>query len=254
MWKIQNDFSSCTSKRDPSSKVKVKFRGKEYEGSVTVAKKGRKTPAYRLWYSDKLSYKLKNAFLMSFVRDIENRLRKATKRRQEKNIEDEIPFWEFLDIEYSRDDRIFLFKAYYIQKPQFSELFKHLIKSTILHKIDDELKDKPPFKIYKTEWTPRDELEFELGAQNVLYTLIDTKKKLMYIGEASKLVARLTQDHPSIPKWDYFRYNVLPNEIAPNRKILERMIIRDFASILENKGNKSCIKISDYKLTNDKID
>ena len=253
MWGIQEDFSSCTSRRDPSSKVTVKFNGNSYDGWVTVAKKGRVTPAYRLWYSEMLSHKLKDVFLMSFVRDIENRLRKA-RGRQERSIEDEIPFWEFLDIEYSREDRAFFFKAYYIQKPQFSELFKRFVQSPILHKIDDELSNKPPFRIYTTEWKQRGELEFEIGTHNVLYTLIDTRNKLVYVGEASNLVARLRQDHPSIPNWDFFRYNVLPNEIAPHRKTFERMMIRDLASILENKGGVDCIGISDYKLANEKIE
>ena len=91
---------------------------------------------------------------------------------------------------------------------------------------------KPPFRIYKYRWIPRTELEFEIGANNVLYTLIDTKNKVLYTGEAGNLVKRLIQDYPSIPKWDCFRYDVLPNEIATRRKTFERMIIRDFASVI----------------------
>jgi len=253
MWRIQDDFSSCTSRKDPSSRVQIEFRREKFDGWVTIAKEGRKTPAYRLWYSDQLAFKLKDVFLMSFVRDIEDRLRRA-KGDKETSIEDEIPFWEFLDIEYSREARLFLFEAYYIQKPPFSELFSRFVESPVLHKIDDELSEKPPFRIYKTRWRPRAELEFELGANNVLYTLIDTKNKLVYIGEASNLVDRLRQDHPLIPGWDYFRYNVLPDEIAPHRKTLERMIIRDFASVLESKADVDSIRISEYRLANEKID
>ena len=253
IWKIPEDFSNCKSKGDPSSKVQVEFQKGKFEGWVTIATKGRKTPAYRLWYSDLLTYELKDVFLMSFVRDIEDRLRKS-KGIKKTNIEQEIPFWEFLDIEYNRDEKLFRFVAYYTQKPTFSELFKRFIESPILHKVDDELDEKPPFRIYKNRWRPRAELDFEIGANNVLYTLIDTKNKLIYFGEAYDLVERLRQDHPSIPNWNYFRYNVLPNQIANHRKNLERMIIRDFASVLENKGKIDSIKISDYKLANDKID
>lgn len=253
IWKIPEDFSKSKSKRDPSSKVKVEFQKEKYEGWVTIATKGRKTPAYRLWYSDSLTYELKDVFLMSFVRDIEDRLRKS-KGIKKTNIEQEIPFWEFLDIEYNRNERLFRFVAYYTQKPTFSELFKRFIQSPILHKIDDELDEKPPFRIYKNRWRSRAELDFEIGANNVLYTLIDTKNKLIYFGEASNLVKRLRQDHLSIPNWNYFRYNVLPNQIASHRKTFERMIIRDFASVLENKGKIDSIKISDYRLANDKID
>lgn len=251
MWGIQEDFSTCQSRKNPNSKVKVNFNNKEYDGWVTIAPEGRKTPAYRLWYTPDLSYELEDAFLMSYVRDIEDRLRKS-KGLKETNIEQEIPFWEFLDIEYDRELKTFYFKAYYTVKPAFSELFKHFIESPILHKIDDELMQKPPFRIYKTDWKPRSAVEFELGASNVLYTLIDTKNKLLYVGEAANLVDRLRQDHPKIPSWDYFRYNVLPNEVAPHRQTLERMAIRDIASILENGPAK--IRFSEYKLTNDKID
>lgn len=100
----------------------------------------------------------------------------------------------------------------------------------------------------------RAELEFEIGANNVIYTLIDTKNKLMYVGETPNLVKRLRQGHPSIPKWGYFRYNILPNVLASRRKTFKRMIIRDLASLLENKGGIHSFKISEYKLTNDKID
>lgn len=64
---------------------------------------------------------------------------------------------------------------------------------------------------------------------------MDTKNKLIYVGEASNLVERLRQDHPTIPKWDNFRYNVLPIELSHHRKDLERMIIRELASLLESK-------------------
>jgi hypothetical protein len=253
IWKIAEDFFECKSKSNPSSKVHVEFQGRKYDGWVTIASEGRKTPAYRLWFSDSLTYELKDAFLMSFVRDIEDRLRKS-KGIKNTNIEQEIPFWEFLDIEYNRDGRLFRFVAYYTQKPTFSELFKRFIESPILHKIDDELQEKPPFRIYPNIWRSRTELDFELGANNVLYTLIDTKDKLIYVGEAHNLVKRLRQNHRAIPNWNYFRYNVLPSQIAKYRKTFEKMVIKDLASVLENKGNIKPIGISEYKLANDKID
>lgn len=91
-------------------------------------------------------------------------------------------------------------------------------------------------------------------AQNVIYMLIDTKNKLLYVGEAQDLVKRLSQPYPTIKDWDYFRYNVLPDKLAPYRVVLERMLIRDFASLLKNKKDVKCISISDYSLANDKID
>lgn len=72
--------------------MEIEFESKRYNGSLTVAKQGReKSPAYRLWFSDELAYELKNTFIMSYVRDIEARLRDA-KGTKDKEIEDEIPF------------------------------------------------------------------------------------------------------------------------------------------------------------------
>jgi hypothetical protein len=84
--------------------------------------------------------------------------------------------------------------------------------------------------------------------------LLDTKGRQFYVGEAEDLVKRLLQPHASIPKWDFFRYNVLPSELAPYRVALERALIRDFASVLKNKKGVPTYEIGDCILTNDKVD
>ena len=181
------------------------------------------------------------------MRDIESNL-------QQRDVENEIAFWEFLDIEYDKTNRTFYFTAHFTQKPSFPELFRRLISSPIIRKIDDEVYGKGGGRIYKQTWKPRSEIETELGAVNVIYTLIDTKNKLLYIGEAAHLVRRLLQGHNSIKDWDYYRYDVLPEELTKHRVSLERMLIREFACLLENKKDNQVISISDYKLANDKID
>lgn len=226
------------------------MENKSYYGWVTIAKEGRVTPAYRLWFSEELLYRIKSVFLMSYMRDIEARLRKEKRI----NIEDEIPFWEFLDIEYDNDNKTFYFNAYYTQKPNFPELFERLIGSPKLHKIDDELDNKGLFRIYKQDWKSREELDSELEIENVLYFLIDTKKKLLYIGEASRLVKKLKQEHCGIENWDYYRYNVLPDQLSKHRVQFERMLIRDFVALLDNSKGLGKFNISEYKLVNDKID
>ncbi len=54
MWNIQGSFSHVNSKKLDDSKVKVTFEGVTYSGNVTSAHKGRKTPAYRLWFNESL--------------------------------------------------------------------------------------------------------------------------------------------------------------------------------------------------------
>ena len=249
MWGINEQFQGIDTKRNPKSKVKILFQKSEFEGWITEAAKKRVTPAYRLWYTDELVFGLKDSFLMSYMRDIESRLRKDVK-----NIEDEISFWEFLDIEYDESDRTFHFTAYYTQKASFPELFKRLVGSPALHKIDRELKQKDEVKIYKQDWKQRVLFETELGAENVIYMLIDTKKKLFYVGEAQNLIRRFLQGHNAIKEWDYYRYDVLPNQLMQYRLEIERMLIRDFATIMKSKESISSIEVSSYILVNEKID
>ena len=84
--------------------------------------------------------------------------------------------------------------------------------------------------------------------------LADTKKKLLYIGEAIDLVKRLLQNYPTIPDWDCFRYDVLPDEFMEFRVTLERMMIRSYATVLANKKKIDTLDFSTYRLANDKID
>jgi hypothetical protein len=248
MWSLQQMYGEVTSRNDPKSKALIIYEGSEYPAWVTTAPHGRKSPAIRMWYSPLLSLELKRAFLMSYMRSLESALAKVT------DIEQSIPFWEFLDIEFDKTQRLFRFVAYYRQQPSFPHLFKRLIGSPALRKVGDEIEGKAHVRIYKQDWKARSELEFELGAQNVIYMLIDTKEKRFYIGEAADLVKRLTQPHSSIPNWNHFRYSVLPVELAPYRIALERMLIRDFAAVLKNKKQILWHQIGDCELANDKLD
>jgi hypothetical protein len=250
MWGLPSFFQNVTSKKSTDSQVAIRYEGQIFNGWVTVAKQGRSSPAYRLWFEDSLAHELKYTFLMSYMRSLEQSLTTGKKN----DIEIEIPFWEFLDIEFNQAKREFVFVAYYKQEASFPNLFERLISSPVISKIADELENKKEDRIYKQNWKPREELEYELGALNVIYMLIDTKNKLLYIGEAQDLIRRLSQTYPTIKDWDYFRYSVLPDKLGPYRVVLERMLIRDFAALLKNKRDVHFISISDYSLANDKID
>jgi hypothetical protein len=56
----------------------------------------------------------RETFLMSHVRDLESRLRNDTS-----DIETQIPFWEFLDIEFDQSAKRFYLTAHYAQSPPF---------------------------------------------------------------------------------------------------------------------------------------
>lgn len=169
MWGLQKIYGDITSTKDPRSDAAVIFRGKEYRAWVAMTPH-RRNSAFRLWYTPDLSLELKRAFLMSYMRSLEGALGQNTE------VEQAIAFWEFIDIEFDASRRLFKFVDHYRQKATFPNLFARLIGSPALRRVADEVEGKGKTRIYKQDWKARSELEFEIGAQNVIYMLLTVKK------------------------------------------------------------------------------
>lgn len=185
MWDITSVFPNKGGRRDPESQVKLRFKGAQFNGAVTWYRRGASAVAYRLWFEDALRYALADAYVMSHMRDLEERLRAASGYAGD--VEQEIPFWEFLDIEFDPPAKAFDLTAYYVQKPSFPELFRRLADAPPLKRVRDELAGKATARIHKQLWKPRSEFETEIGATNVIHMLADTVDRLLYVGEADAL-------------------------------------------------------------------
>ena len=154
IWNLDLYYENVTSIKEKKSETKIMFKGSEYHGNVVSIKRGEKKPIYRLSFSELLVGELKNVFLMSHMRGIEQELNKEVK------VENEIPFWEFLDIEFNESEKSFHLTAYYRQKPTFPELFSNLINSPALAKAENKTLDKSTKpKIYSNDWLPRSALD-----------------------------------------------------------------------------------------------
>ena len=250
IWEIEREFSEARSSHDIRSEVKIIFKKKAYSGRV-VKVKSTNGFKYRLYFEGELGRKLQDIYIMSHMRAIEAELSDGLSHRQ---IEKEISFWEFLDLEFDVENKTFFFTASFTVKPQFPELFNRLTASAPLKSIAASLLSGDDARIFKQDWKPREEYKFEVGANNVIYMLLDTAKKLLYIGEANSLVTRFNAGHQDVKDWDYYKYNVLPEPLTQYRLAIERMLIRDLAALLNNKQNIPTINISEYKLVNRKID
>jgi hypothetical protein len=244
-------FPGVLKKANPKARVAIFFERKLYKGwVVSTHPKVRANKVYRFHFDEDLLQLLKEVFLMSHMRWLESRLREDTT-----DIETEIPFWEFLDIEFNARKKEFYLTAHYKQAPTFPKLFKNLIGSTLIKRLEDEITHPGQPRIRKQDWKPRSKLETEVGTENVIYMLIDEKKKLLYVGEAESLVPRLKQLRPEIRDWDFYRFDELFPMTKPERVAIERMIIRIFASVLENRAGIAAKFISSkYRLANLKID
>jgi len=253
-----------SSRKHPSSKVSIDFvDGKKttsFDGWVLIVKYSkknqRKTPTVRLFFDDGLKKKLRQKFSMSHMRDLERRMREErTGRCTPSDIESEIPFYEFLDIEWDAGNRKFIFRPHYIQAPIYDELFTHLQSKHILDRIENELSNSAKINITKGNWKERGEIKSEIHTENVIYTLIDENNSEIYVGEASNLANRFKQKRHEIPGWTHYRVDQLPPEFDDKMRVtLERMMIRSFASLLDNNAGVESMGISDFVLTNKRVD
>ncbi len=253
LWSIKKLFNNVRSKNDNNSNILILFQKSEYEGHIAKIKYSGSSYRYRIYFSQDLMHKLREVYLMTYMRTLEGKLRKLDKNKNI-DVEREISFWEFIDIEFNAKKRVLILTDHYKQKPTFPELFKHLAGSPALKNIDDKINNNEKVKIHKNNWKNREHYKKEIDAENIIYILADTKNKLLYVGEAKKLISRFNSGHKEIPNWDFYKYNLLPKEYDYHRLTIERMIIRDFAAILDNNQGINTLSISEYKLANKKID
>jgi hypothetical protein len=112
------EIFSESSKKHPSSKVIVEFiddkKSSTHDGWVTTTKfrekwAAKRKPVMRFSFDARLTTKMQNKFSMSYARDVE-RKRKEYKVSE---IEAEMPFYEFLDIEWDKENRKFLLRPHF---------------------------------------------------------------------------------------------------------------------------------------------
>jgi len=253
-----------SSKEHPSSKVSIDFiadkKTTTFDGWVLTVKYSekwaRKTPTVRLSFDDDLKRKLRQKFRMSHMRDLERRMREErTGKCTPADIESEIPFYEFLDIEWDVENRKFILRPHYVQAPIYDELFTHLQSKHVLDRIENELGSGTKLKITKGNWKERDEIQKEIHTDNVIYTLIDVNNSEIYVGEASNLANRFKQKRHEIPEWTHYRVDQLPDGFDDKMRVrLEKMMIRSLASLLENNAGIESMDISDFVLKNKRVD
>lgn len=252
MWSISECFPGLGGRRDPASAVTLSFQRRTFKGAVTAYLRRGGELACRLFFDDALGDALAETFVMSNMRHLEGQLRAA--EGKDDDVEEDLPFWEFLDIEFNAKTRHFSLVAHFCQKPSFPCLFRRLSAAPPMKQIRDELQGSVDARIYKQTWKPRNELETEIGATNVIYMLIDTSAGLFYVGEAARLIPRLKALRPMIPNWDYYRYDMLPDALVPFRLQIERMLIKDVDGLLGEAAKTLPISVSHIRLVNLKKD
>lgn len=142
------------------------------------------------------------------------------------------------------------FSPYIKAETPYAALFKKLIDNNVFYWLNHT--EDRSFILKSTEWIPISELGKHSTQEFVIYYLIDTKNKQLYIGSGKKLSDRVYKGREVIPEWDYFRYEIVKPMYHKHLKNIEYHSISNFARFLENNaGIKSLGKsFSDYKLVN----
>ncbi len=253
MWGITDEFANVRSRSDPAAKIRCIFNRIEYGAEVVPHRGGRQ---HRLFLPEALRVALAATFPMSYLRELDNRLAHVAGEQISRSREDTTrrAFWEFVDLEFDVTARRMQITAHYVQRPDFPNVFSRLVGSAPLKAVEDEATSRRELRIHKQPWRPRHEYELEIGARNVVYTLIDCVNGLIYVGEADDMVARFNRGHTTIRDWTHYRYNLLPPELAPLRRVIERMAIRDMDSVLGGGVKDLPIAPGAIRLTNLRID
>lgn len=123
-----------------------------------------------------------------------------------------------------------------------------------MRRIADELAGHEKPRIHKPSWRPRSDLDGEIGARNVIYMLADVVNGLIYVGEAQDMLTRFLRGHETIPHWTHYRYDLLPELLAPLRVTLERMVICDVDPIVGGWAMELPVAPGDLTLVNSRID
>ncbi|EQC47542.1 GIY-YIG nuclease family protein [Bacteriovorax sp. Seq25_V] len=252
IWVLKSRFKDPGKTKTSIVNIKFKNIKTEFKGYIRKSSKMRNNPAWLICFDDEVLKILQNLFPMTYFRYLEALLRKNKNKLKSipsNEIEEEIPFWEFLDIEYFNESNTIFFTPQFTQKPIFPELFKILSKSPSISSIEDELKGHE--KISKSEWFTKDDFEGLEHQRNVIYYLVDEKNKELYIGEAKELKTRFKSKRTEIPNWNKIRFDVLPKDLIKYRVQIEEMIIKSFSYFFNNKKHKENFRIK--TLNNKKI-
>ena len=138
---------------------------------------------------------------------------------------------------------------------EWNALFQRLADENVFAWMFD--KEKKYLISRSTDWIRVNNFSKHKHANNVIYYLAHTKKKLLYVGKAETLGTRVKpgKKHQDMSgDWDFFRYDVIKPEFSNILERIEDHTIRAFASILRNDKNYSSLNVTPYKLVNRKWD
>lgn len=137
-------------------------------------------------------------------------------------------------------------------RSRWNTLFERLADENVFGWIFNKT-DKKYLIQKSTNWLKVSDFKKHKNVANVIYYLVNTKKKLLYIGKAEHLGNRVVpgKDHQNMPgDWDLFKYDIVRSEFSNILERIEDHTIRSFASVFKNAKNYPSLNVSNFKLVN----
>lgn len=134
---------------------------------------------------------------------------------------------------------------------EWTTLFRRLAAANVFESLFT--KDKEHLVERTTSWMSVKEFSRHSEQVSVIYYLLHSDKKLLYIGKANKLGERVVpgRGHQGMEgDWDKFKYDVIKPEFGHLLERIEDHTIRTVASILKNSKDFPTLGIGSYTLVN----
>jgi len=133
----------------------------------------------------------------------------------------------------------------------WNDLFERLADENVFGWLFD--KNKKYLISRSTNWIKSRNFREHSNSINVIYYLVHSKKKLLYVGKAENLGKRVFPGklHQNMPSdWDLFRYDIVKPEYANILERIEDHTIRAFAAVLKNNRHYPTLNLGGYTLVN----
>ena len=136
-------------------------------------------------------------------------------------------------------------------KNEWDKLFQRLVENNVFGWLFD--KNNKHLITRSTNWIKVKEFNKHKNETGVIYYLVNTKRRLIYIGKAENLGNRVKPgiQHQKMPgDWDYFKYDVVKPEYLYLLERIEDHTIRSFASFFQNDQKYKTLNIGLYTIVN----
>ena len=221
-----NVWKSIPKKHGEKTEVKIMWGNgrKTYDAYIRLEQKViGKTEWMRFRWREDLHQHFQNAFCYSCSYDA------SKKHSKSKNISPRIP--ELLKIT-ERENALFAFKPLSTHVTELTPIFRQLIKDGYLDRYIEPPSQSQKIFQNSSPWLKKRELKDIWEHRFVIYYLLDSKKKELYIGKATSLTSRVFEGRKEIPDWDYFRYDILRPESRFLIGDIERALIESYNGYL----------------------